>query len=565
MEIYREWMNGALRLERRTVHLADDCGRFVQIDTKTADPGGIDDAPLGEPVARYQYGNHIGSATLETDEDGQAISYEEYHPYGSTAYRSSRPGTDHSLKRYRFHGKERDDETGLHYFGARYYAAWLGRWISPDPIGNAGGANLYRYCSNDPVGHIDPNGAQDRPPEIPEDTAQTGVPGADPDILGSSESDPADVLREAQRAFPWLRATPVWNPESGTWFFPDLVIDDSGNAVDPGAGGGEEVIDVVATPPGDEGPGGGDDGGGADEGTDEGGGGGGEGPGPGAGGHGVAQAGREASHRGPGGPTLEVPDNFDDVKIAAYTERIQTDRGVGLRSADPSHTGRGSARTDDIRDRFEHLADDFDDANGNRRSKSLNVDHTVELQHVRRQRGEFVRRQDHRYWPESINKSQGTSAMHTDRRARAAGAVEDVPAGGVARTGDMGHWRNSPRYRTGLRWGGRGLFAGGTALGYWGPRRSRTTPSETARTRPRPSRPEPPSPRAPPASRCPDPTSATRRVSRRSGAAPESSRASPRESDRPSSPATWRTRTTSAATGPRSASTRPRPSAASLS
>ncbi|WP_407655320.1 RHS repeat-associated core domain-containing protein [Aureispira anguillae] len=38
-----------------------------------------------------------------------------------------------NLKRYRFTNKERDDETGLYYFGVRYYAAWLGRWTSSDP------------------------------------------------------------------------------------------------------------------------------------------------------------------------------------------------------------------------------------------------------------------------------------------------------------------------------------------------------------------------------------------------------------------------------------------------
>ena len=65
---------------------------------------------------------------LETNADGGVISYEEYHPYGTSAYRSAKPGFNLSLKRYRFSAKERDDETGLYYFGARYYAAWLGRW-----------------------------------------------------------------------------------------------------------------------------------------------------------------------------------------------------------------------------------------------------------------------------------------------------------------------------------------------------------------------------------------------------------------------------------------------------
>lgn len=155
--------SNALRLERVTVHISDGTGPIAQVDTKTRDEDLSDPAnPLGLPLIRYQYANHIGSAVLETDEDGEIISYEEYHPYGTTAYRSARPGFDISLKRFRFSGKERDEETGLYYFGARYYAPWLGRWTSSDPAGFAGGLNLYRYCSNNPVMFHDPNGMQDR-------------------------------------------------------------------------------------------------------------------------------------------------------------------------------------------------------------------------------------------------------------------------------------------------------------------------------------------------------------------------------------------------------------------
>jgi RHS repeat-associated protein len=76
----------------------------------------------------------------------------------TTAYRSAKPGFDSSLKRYRFSGKERDDESGPYYFGARYCAAWLGRWTSSDPAGFVDGPNLYRYCSNNPIGIRDLHG-----------------------------------------------------------------------------------------------------------------------------------------------------------------------------------------------------------------------------------------------------------------------------------------------------------------------------------------------------------------------------------------------------------------------
>lgn len=152
----------ALRLERWTVHISDNAGHIAQVDTKTRDDDNDDPAnPLNVALIRYQYANHLGSAVLETDEDGNLISYEEYYPYGTTAYRSARPGFDLSLKRYRFSGKERDDETGLYYIGARYYAPWLGRWTSSDPAGLASGANLFRYCSNSPIEFHDPTGTEE--------------------------------------------------------------------------------------------------------------------------------------------------------------------------------------------------------------------------------------------------------------------------------------------------------------------------------------------------------------------------------------------------------------------
>ncbi|SNT49761.1 RHS repeat-associated core domain-containing protein [Asanoa hainanensis] len=159
VEYYQEWMNGVLRLERQTVHISDEAGRIAQVDTTTVDtttPG----APVGTSVIRYQYGNHLGSAVVETDVAGLPISYEEYHPFGTTAYRSSQPSADLSLKRYRFAGQHLDAETGLYRMGVRYYAPWLGRWTSPDPAGLADGTNLFRYCDNDPVGSIDPSGTQ---------------------------------------------------------------------------------------------------------------------------------------------------------------------------------------------------------------------------------------------------------------------------------------------------------------------------------------------------------------------------------------------------------------------
>lgn len=171
VEIYRKRQGDTLKLERWTVHIADDTGRIAQVDIKTADIDSTDSSVLNAPIIRFQYTNHAGSAVLETDENGNPISYEEYHPYGTTAYRSSKSNANISLKRYRYTGKEHDDETGLYYYGFRYYASWLGRWISPDPAGLLDGTNLYRFVRNNPIRFTDNSGFQS------EETRSFGLPG----------------------------------------------------------------------------------------------------------------------------------------------------------------------------------------------------------------------------------------------------------------------------------------------------------------------------------------------------------------------------------------------------
>jgi RHS repeat-associated protein len=94
---------------------------------------------------------------LELDDQAQVISYEEYHPYGTTAYEAARSSTE-TPKRYRYTGKERDEETGFSYHGARYYAAWLGRWVSCDPGGVRDGLNTYTYVNGRPLVLQDPTG-----------------------------------------------------------------------------------------------------------------------------------------------------------------------------------------------------------------------------------------------------------------------------------------------------------------------------------------------------------------------------------------------------------------------
>jgi RHS repeat-associated protein len=161
-EVYREYNGGGgnVTLERETLHVMDDQQRIAQIDTRTQ---GNDDAPAQS--RRFQLSNHLGSAMLEVDEQANVISYEEYHPYGTSAYRAGRSAAEVSLKRYCYIGKECDGETGLYYHGARYYAPWLGRWISSDPTGIWDGMVRYSFLRGNPIKFVDRTGKYSEPPE----------------------------------------------------------------------------------------------------------------------------------------------------------------------------------------------------------------------------------------------------------------------------------------------------------------------------------------------------------------------------------------------------------------
>ena len=101
-EIFRRRnASGTVTLERETLHIMDDQQRIALVETRTqgSEPG------VPAQLVRYQFGNHLGSAALELDDQAQIISYEEYYPYGSTSYQAGRSMAEVSLKRYRYTGQ----------------------------------------------------------------------------------------------------------------------------------------------------------------------------------------------------------------------------------------------------------------------------------------------------------------------------------------------------------------------------------------------------------------------------------------------------------------------------
>jgi RHS repeat-associated protein len=124
--------------------------------------------------------DHLGSSSIVVDKDtSELVERSSYQAYGAAEndYRPSR--WDSFREDYRFTGKEDDAETGLQYFGKRFYAPNLGRWTSPDPLAVhsplAADLNVYAYVSGRAFTWIDPTGLEaDSPFEAP------GRPGEQP-------------------------------------------------------------------------------------------------------------------------------------------------------------------------------------------------------------------------------------------------------------------------------------------------------------------------------------------------------------------------------------------------
>ena len=160
-ELYRRYVGGTLKEETETHHLFTDEQRVLIVEDVIKPAEGQQEGVL----YRYQYSNHLGSVGLECDAIGRIISYEEFHPYGTTAYQARNADIKSAAKRYRYTGMERDEETGLAYHGARYYAGWLGRWGSCDPKGIDYCNSLYVYVTNRPIHQFDKDGYQMAGPE----------------------------------------------------------------------------------------------------------------------------------------------------------------------------------------------------------------------------------------------------------------------------------------------------------------------------------------------------------------------------------------------------------------
>ena len=140
------------------------------LDTTTVPPA----SPGMNLATTYFLNDHLGTTQFELASSGWPMYAGQFDPYGqelpepiinSSSWPFSYiPAPQIAIDSYKFTGKERDTESGNDYFGARYYASSMGRWLSPDKpfadqhTSNPQSWNLYAYGRNNPLKNVDLNG-----------------------------------------------------------------------------------------------------------------------------------------------------------------------------------------------------------------------------------------------------------------------------------------------------------------------------------------------------------------------------------------------------------------------
>jgi RHS repeat-associated protein len=119
--------------------------------------------PSNQSTVAYSLTDHLGTAQMTLSGGGWPVWKGEFSPFGQEL------DTQFNPDNFKFAGKERDAESRLDYFGARYYTSLMGRWMSSDwadkpeavpysSLDNPQSLNLYGYVNNNPLSHADPDG-----------------------------------------------------------------------------------------------------------------------------------------------------------------------------------------------------------------------------------------------------------------------------------------------------------------------------------------------------------------------------------------------------------------------
>jgi RHS repeat-associated protein len=178
-------------------------------------PGGIGGLlRLNQGGTPYSYlFDGKGNVTVLLNGAGQVAATYQYDPFGAPV------GPANSLiQPMQFSTKPYDEETGLSYYGYRFYAPTIGRWMTRDPIGEAGGINLYAFVVNSPVNLVDPFGL------APGDAYSTWTDAA---LNALRDAYPASYANN------WEYGGRLYQNPDGTYSYTPARTDRSPNSVTP--------------------------------------------------------------------------------------------------------------------------------------------------------------------------------------------------------------------------------------------------------------------------------------------------------------------------------------------
>jgi RHS repeat-associated protein len=106
-------------------------------------------------VIEYYHLDALGSVRVVADQTGAVLRRHDFKPFGEEI-NVTFPNPDRKL----FTGQERDSETGLDFFGARYYRVKTGTFLTTDPLGSVFAGDFYAYAGGNPLRYVDLDGRQ---------------------------------------------------------------------------------------------------------------------------------------------------------------------------------------------------------------------------------------------------------------------------------------------------------------------------------------------------------------------------------------------------------------------
>ncbi len=157
---------GKAKFKEYKAYKLEDLEKAIADEDSDTDKPATAAAPAPLAPLYFYHPDHLGTSTALTDFNGNAYQFFLNLPFGETmAEQKSNNGSYETP--YKFNGKELDEETGLYYYGARYYDPKVSIWYSVDPkADNFPSMNPYVYCNQNPIDLSDPKGLYPDPPSM---------------------------------------------------------------------------------------------------------------------------------------------------------------------------------------------------------------------------------------------------------------------------------------------------------------------------------------------------------------------------------------------------------------